>query len=214
MVCKRILLTGLVGTASADRVLSMKIRNKKLNNDIWRKMPILALLSIEYKICESVDRSIISAAETKTRKLNFMGYICKLIGIILQLSSVTGPSSRRADMYNIIKPSRFWRGSWISFMQNCSITQFFYFIILESYVYVRKGIDVCYLWLLSFFFNSVVIYINVAIHFYFSSLLLFAVIARSLHLLFCSYAILIIFFFLLYPYIKFLNMYYFFIFKN
>lgn len=111
MVCKRILLTGLVDTASADKVLSMKIRNKKLHNDIWRKIPILALLSIEYKICESVDCSIISAAETKTRKLNFMGYICKLIGIILQLSSVTGPSSRRADMYNIIKPSRFWRGS-------------------------------------------------------------------------------------------------------
>lgn len=195
MVCKRILLTGLVGSASADKVLSMKIRNKKLNNDIWRKMPILALLSIEYKICESVDCSIISAAETKTRKLNFMGYICKLIGIILQLSSVTGPSSRRADMYNIIKPSRFWRGSWISFMQSCSIKQFFFLFYHSEIICLCEERDRCLLLMTSqLFFNSVVIYINVAIHFYFSSLLLmFAVIARSLHLLFCSYAILIIF---------------------
>jgi hypothetical protein len=46
-------------------------------------MPILALLSIECKICKSVDYNIISVAETKARKLNFMGCICELIAIIL-----------------------------------------------------------------------------------------------------------------------------------
>lgn len=94
-------------------------------------MPILALLSIEYKICESVDCNIISVAETKARKLNFMGYICEWIRIILQLAVVTGQSGRQADMYNIIKPSRF--GEVDEYQSSKTTAQSTVFFILSSW---------------------------------------------------------------------------------
>lgn len=69
-----------------------------------------------------------------------MGCICELIAIILQLSSISGPSRRQADMCNIIKESRLER-QLVSVMQNYRIKCRFYSIILKANICVGKEIE-------------------------------------------------------------------------